>query len=88
MQRAFHPRQHAGRTNVGVLVEALANRQSQAPQRDVIRYVERTDCAEEDRVEGFQLFQPTFGNVVTVFQVVVGVPVEVFEIQFEAGLFR
>ncbi|MNR11741.1 hypothetical protein D3C85_1280560 [compost metagenome] len=88
VQRAFHPRQHAGRTHVGVLVETLADRQAQAPQGNVIRHVERTDRAEEDCVEGLQLFQTTFGNVVAVFQVVVGVPVEVFEIQFEAGFFR
>ncbi|MNC78967.1 hypothetical protein D3C75_1313160 [compost metagenome] len=32
VQRAFHPRQYPGRTHVGVLVEALANRQAQTPE--------------------------------------------------------
>ncbi|MNF68949.1 hypothetical protein D3C84_508200 [compost metagenome] len=54
----------------------------------MIRHVERAHCTEEDRIEGFQFFQATFGNVVAVFQVVIRVPVEVFEIQLEAGLLR
>ncbi|MNO76267.1 hypothetical protein D3C76_673380 [compost metagenome] len=87
-QRAFHPGQHAGRAHVGVLVEALADRQAQAPQGNVIRYVERAHGTEENRVEGFQFFQAAFRNVVAVFQVVIRVPVEVFEIHFEGGFFR
>ena len=50
-ERALHARQHARRAHVGVLVEALADRQAQAPQRDVVGHLRAADRAEEDRVE-------------------------------------
>ncbi|MCY1417762.1 hypothetical protein D9M71_333030 [compost metagenome] len=54
----------------------------------MIRHIERTHGTKEDGIEGLQFFQATLGDVVTVFQVVIGVPVEVFEIELEAGFFR
>ena len=50
-ERAVDAGQHARRPHVRVLVEALANRQPEAPQRDVIGHVGRADRAEENRVE-------------------------------------
>ena len=49
-QRARDPRQNASRPHVGVLVERLADREPQAPQRDVIGHVGRADRAEQDGV--------------------------------------
>ena len=40
-------RQDPGRPHVGVLVEALADRQAQAPERDVVGHVRRADRAED-----------------------------------------
>ena len=50
-QRAGDARQDAGRAHVGVLVERLADREAQAPERDVVGDVRRADRAEQDRVE-------------------------------------
>ena len=50
-QGAGDPGQDAGRADVGVLVERLADREPQAPQRDVVRHVGGADGAEVDRVE-------------------------------------
>lgn len=52
-QWALYPRQHTSRTHVGVLIEALADRQTQAPQGNMIRDVKRTHGAKENRIEGF-----------------------------------
>ena len=49
-QRAGDAGQDAGRPHIGVLVERLADREPQAPQRDVIGHVGRADRAEIDRV--------------------------------------
>ena len=55
--------------HVGVLVEALADRQAQAPERDVVGHLLAADRAEEDRVEALQLLEPALGDVVPVLQV-------------------
>ena len=49
-QRARYPRQDAGGANIGVLVERLADRESEAPEADVVGHVGRADRAEIDRV--------------------------------------
>ena len=54
-QRAGDAGQDAGRADIGVLVERLADREPQAPQRDVVGHVGRADGAEVDRVELAQL---------------------------------
>ena len=62
--------------HVGVLVEALADRQPQAPQRDVIGHVGRAHRAEEDRVERLEPVEAALGDVVAVLEVVVAAPRE------------
>ncbi|MNQ98476.1 hypothetical protein D3C85_1141690 [compost metagenome] len=81
VQWAFYTRQHASRTHVGVLVEALADRQAQPPEGDVVRHIQRPHGAKENGIECLEFFQATFGNVVAVFQEVVRVPVKVLEVQ-------
>ena len=56
-QRARDARQDAGRPHVGVLVERLADREPQAPQRDVVGHVRRADRAEKDRVVVLDLLE-------------------------------
>ena len=80
------PGQHARRPHVGVLVEALADRQPQSPERHVIGHVRRADCAEEDRVERLELLEPALGDVVAVLQVVVAAPRKVLDLQPEAAV--
>ena len=50
-QRRIDARQHARRTHVGVLVEALADIQTQTPEGDVIRYFFGADRAEIDGIK-------------------------------------
>ena len=50
-QRRRDARQDLGRPHIGVLVEALADRQPQPPERDVVGHVGRADRAEIDGVE-------------------------------------
>ena len=83
-QRARDARQHARRTHVRVLVEALADRQPQSPQRDMIGHVGRADRAEENRVERLELLEPAFGNVIAVLQVVVAAPRKVLDVELES----
>ena len=56
-ERALDARQQARRADVGVLVEALADREAQAPERDVVGDVGRADGAEVDRIERPQLLE-------------------------------
>ena len=74
--------------HVGVLVEALADRQAQAPERDVVGHVGRADRAEEDGVEGLQLLEAALGDVGAVLQVAVRAPVEVLDLEREAAVLR
>ena len=64
-QRARDAGQHARRTNVGVLVEALADRQPQSPQRDVIGHVGRADRAEVNGVEGLRSWSAPPAGIIT-----------------------
>ena len=82
-QRAGDARQDPGRTHIGVLVEGLADREAQAPERDVVRHVRRADRAEEDRVVVLDLLAPVRGHHHAVLLVVVRAPVEVVELEFE-----
>ncbi len=50
-QWALDARQQIDRTNIRVLIEALADRQPQAPERDVIRYVHGADGTKQNGVE-------------------------------------
>jgi hypothetical protein len=84
-----HARQNLGRTDIGVLIKALADRQAKAPQRDVVGDIGRADRAEIDRVEFFQLGEPVGGHHDAVLPVIVGAPVEGFHGEGEiAGALR
>ena len=61
-QRAFDSRQDAGRADIGILIEGLADGEAQAPERQVIRHVGRADRAEIDGVETLQLIDAAFGH--------------------------
>ena len=77
--------QHAGWPHVRVLIEALADFKTQAPQRDVIRYIGRTHGAEENGVERFKRLQSVRRHHDSVLLVVVRAPVELFKAQADAG---
>src|SRR6185503_15314800 len=87
-ERARDTRQHARRAHVGVLVEALADRQPQAPERNVVGHVGRADRTEENRVESLELLEPSIRDVVTVAQVVIAAPLEMLDVQLEAAVSR
>src|SRR6188768_4067620 len=55
-QRAGDARKDAGRTNVRVLIQRLADREAQSPKRNMVGDVGRPNSAEIDRVELAQLF--------------------------------
>jgi hypothetical protein len=80
-QRTGDSRQHARGANVRVLIETLADRQPQSPQRHVIGNVGRPHRTEENCVEAFQLFETTFRNVVPVRFVVLAAPREMLDVE-------
>ena len=82
-QRTGDARQNSGRTNVGVLVERLADRQAQAPQRDVVRDVRSADGAEQDGVELAELIGAVCRHHDAMLLVVVRSPIEILEVQLE-----
>ena len=83
-ERAGDPGQHPGGPHVGVLVEALADRQAQAPQRHMVGHVRRADCAEEDRIELLQRLQGLVRHVGAGLEEALRAPVEWREMQGEA----
>ena len=87
-QRTRHARQQARRPDVGVLVEALADRQAQAPQRDVVRDVGGADRAEIDRIEAAQLVEPVVRHHPAMGAIVSRAPVEALQLDLEPGLAR
>ncbi len=78
--------QDARRADVGVLVERLADREPQAPERDVVGHVRRTDGAEVECVEAAQLLVPTGRHHDAVLLVVVRAPVEVGDVELEPAV--
>jgi hypothetical protein len=80
-QRRGDAGQDPGRPDVGVLVKALADRQAQAPQRDVIGNIGRADRAEIDRVEFLQRGERVRRHHHAVLAVIVGTPIEGFDIE-------
>ena len=85
-QGAGDPGQDAGRADVGVLVERLADREPQAPQRDVVGHVRGAHGAEVERVEAAQLLVPAGRHHDAVLLVVVRAPVEVGDVELEAAV--
>src|SRR5205823_2463877 len=76
----------AARTHVGVLVEALADGEPQAPERDVIGDLLASHRSEEDGVEAPQLLEAPFGDVVALAQVAIRAPVERLCLETEAAV--
>ena len=74
-QWSRNSRQYPRRTNICVLVKALADPQAKAPKGDMISYVGRTDGAEINRVMGLELVQPVVGHHCPMRLVVVRTPV-------------
>src|SRR4051812_42720147 len=74
VQRAFHAGQDPCRTHIRILVEALRNRQTQAPERHMIGNLLAADRTEKNRIEGLEPFEPALGNVVAMLQVIIGTP--------------
>ena len=85
LQRAVDPGQDARRPDVGVLVEALADLQAQAPERDVVRDVRIAGGAEQDRVLVADRGQAVLRHHRAVPAEVVAAPVEVLEREAEAA---
>jgi hypothetical protein len=75
-----------GWTDVGVLVEPLADRQAQAPQGDMIRNVRGADRSEENGVEGPELLQSVVRHHRTGLLVAIRPPVELGDVQFEPAV--
>src|SRR5688572_8329275 len=72
-----------GGPDVGVLVEALADRQAQVPQRHMVRHVRRADRAEEDGIESLQLFEAAFRDIGAGLFIAGRAPVERSDLQGE-----
>ena len=88
LQRAVDAGQDARRAHVGVLVEALADLQAQAPQRDVVGDVRVAGGAEQDRVLVAQRVQAVVRHHHAVLAEVVAAPVEVLELEAEGAARR
>ena len=85
-QRAGYPWQNTSRANVGVLVERLADRESEAPQADVIGHVRRADRAEIDRVMVLDLLATIRRHHEPGLAISVGAPIELIEVPFHPAL--
>jgi hypothetical protein len=81
LERCIDAGEYPCRAQVGVLVEALADRQTQPPQRDVIRNVGIAGRTEEDRILITECRQAIGRHHDAVRAVVVAAPVEVLEIE-------
>jgi hypothetical protein len=85
-QRAGDAGQDAGRTDIGVLIERLADRQPQAPKRDVIGHIRRAGRAEQDGVVFPDLVAAILRHHDAVFLVVLGSPGEMVNVEFEVAV--
>ena len=80
-QRPGDAGQDARRAHIGVLIEALADGEPQAPERDVVGHVRRADRAEIDGIEGAKLIDPTCRHQHAMTLVMVGAPVELLDVE-------
>ena len=78
LYRGLDPRKQAHRPDVGVLLELAANRNQQAPQRDVIGHARVAYRAQKNRIEGPKLLQSVFRHHAAGFQIALATPVELF----------
>ena len=87
-QRADDSGQHARGTNIGVLIERLADRQPQTPKADMVRHVGRAHRAEIDRVVPLDLIAPVDRHHQSYGAIIIRSPVEAIEFEFKAALGR
>jgi hypothetical protein len=80
-QGAADTRKDAGRPDIGVLVEALADRQAQAPQRDVIRDVGGADGAKQNGILFAQLRQPILRHEGAGAAIALAAPVKALDVK-------
>ncbi len=83
---ARHALEQPHGTDVGPQVEALADRQQQPPERDVVGDVGPPDGAEQDRIECEQALDRVRRHHHAVLDPVVGTPVEVAPLDLELQL--
>ena len=86
LERRVDAGQDARGPHVGVLVEALADLQAQAPQRDVVGDVRVTGRAKQDGVFAAQGIQPIGRHHHSVGAVPVAAPAKVFKLELQAGV--
>ena len=80
----LHAGHAADRPQREVLVEGAANRDQQAPQRDVVRHTWRAHRAEEDRVVAAERLQPVLGHHRAGLEVPVAAPGKLVPLEPEA----
>ena len=85
-ERARDAGEDAGGTHVGVLVERLADREPQAPQRDVVGNIGRADGTEIDRIEMAQPIGAVFRHHDAVLLVIIRSPVKMLNLELEAAV--
>ena len=78
LYRGLDARKQAHRPDVCVLLELAANRNQQAPQRDVIGHARVAYRAQKNRIEGPELFESVFRHHASGFQIALATPVELF----------
>src|SRR3954453_14087205 len=83
LERRLDARQHSRRPHVRVLVESLADRQAQAPERHVIGHVRRAHRAEQDGIERLQALESPVRYVLAGLLEALRAPVEVLELEPE-----
>src|SRR5438045_3133964 len=83
IERRLDAGQHSRRPHVRVLVEPLADRQAQAPERQVIGHVRRAHRAEEDGIERLQALESPVRYVLAGLLEALRAPVEVLELEPE-----
>ena len=67
------------------MVKALADRQPETPERDVVGHIRSADGAEEDRIKALQLRHSVLRHHTPVGFVVLGAPVEVLDAKLEVA---
>ena len=82
-QRAGDPGENPGRTNVCILIKRLADRQTQTPQRDVVRDIGSADRTKQNGVELAQLIGAVWRHHDAMLPIVVRSPIEILKVQFE-----
>lgn len=87
-QRTGHTRKHARGSHVRILIETLADRQPQTPQRNMVRHVRRTYSPEENRIERLEFLEAPLGYVMPVLPVIRAAPREVFDLDPVTAIMR